>query len=81
MLKTAKKIILANQLIEFIETVCKISRCLLRKKESTVPHAPVPLPRRRSQLILHRDSINSINWFAKINFLAVFNIPNFSLSN
>jgi hypothetical protein len=33
--KTAKKIIMANQLIEFIESVCKINRCLLRKKEST----------------------------------------------
>jgi hypothetical protein len=36
MLKTAKKNILANQLIEFIESVCKTSRCLLRKKKSTL---------------------------------------------
>jgi hypothetical protein len=36
MLKTAKKFILAKQLIEFIESMCKISKLLLRKKESTL---------------------------------------------
>jgi hypothetical protein len=38
MLKTAKKLNLANQLIGFIESLCKISRHLLRKKERTSRH-------------------------------------------
>jgi hypothetical protein len=35
MLKTAKKLILTKQLIEFIQSLCKISQPLLRKKETS----------------------------------------------
>jgi hypothetical protein len=75
MLKTAKKFNLANQLIELIESLCKISRLFLRSSDSGT-WGTLFLAKKVRRLF-YTDSINSINWFSKLNILSVFNIPCF----
>jgi hypothetical protein len=69
MLKTAKKIILANQINWIYLSLCKISWLLLRSSGTLF------LTKKAPANFTHKLNKFNYNWFAKIIFLAVFNIP------